>query len=160
MAGRPSTYDFELCKEICHEVAEGKNIKDVLDSSDKYPSFPTWCSWKNDHNELFNLYIKAIQDKSESVLQEIDQILEEAKNKKISYAIARLMIDTLKWKAAKFYPKMFGDSVSVDLTSDGDPLHIYFPDNGRGASVEKVENAEELPTQPQKPKKRKMRKRK
>jgi len=33
---------------------------------------------------------------------------------------ANVLIQTNKWKASKFYPKMYGDK--VDLTSDGDKI--------------------------------------
>ena len=36
-AGRPSEYNYKLTEEICLKVADGKNIKKVLKSSDKYP---------------------------------------------------------------------------------------------------------------------------
>jgi len=32
---RPSEYDFELCKEICDNVALGSNVISVLDSDRK-----------------------------------------------------------------------------------------------------------------------------
>ena len=75
MAG-PSEYNFELCKEICEGVANGKNIKTVLSEKEEYPTFPTWCKWKRENEELFNLYINSIQDKAESVDEQIDEIWE------------------------------------------------------------------------------------
>ncbi len=128
---RPNTYNLKLCEEICDLVADGQNIKSALNSKDKYPTFKTWCNWKNKNDELFHLYVKAIQDKSESVLEEIDQILIDIKDKKIEYGIGRLLIDTLKWKAAKFYPKMFGDNSQLDITTKGEPVQIYLPENER-----------------------------
>ena len=48
---------------------------------------------------------------------EIDSIMADVKSKKIDTYVGRLLIDTLKWKAAKYYPKMFGDNSK--LTLDG-----------------------------------------
>lgn len=112
---RPSEYDFEMCKEICNEVAEGKNIKEVLDSKKKYPSWNSFRRWKNERKELSSLYIRSIQDKAEMVDYEIGQIMQEVKDDKISYHIGRLLIDTLKWRAAKYYPKMFGDKLDLKV---------------------------------------------
>jgi hypothetical protein len=117
---RPSEYDFELCKEICNIVADGFNIKTVLSSKQEYPDFSTWCRWRRENEELHNLYIKSIQDKSESVDEEIDNIMYGLKNGEYEPAQANVLIQTLKWKAAKYYPKMFGEK--LDVTSDNKPI--------------------------------------
>ena len=36
-------------------------------------------------------------------------------------SVARVLIDTLKWKASKYYPKMFGDK--LDVTTDGEKIN-------------------------------------
>ena len=115
---RPSEYDLKLCANICDEVANGFNIKTVLNSKQEYPTFQTWCNWKREHQELFDLYTRSIQDKAESVDEEIDFIMSEVKAKKIDAATARVLIDTLKWKAAKYYPKMFGDKIQQEHSGE------------------------------------------
>jgi len=117
---RPSEYNFNLCIEICDEVANGFNIKTVLASKQSYPSFQTWCNWKREHTQLFDLYTRSIQDKAESVDEEIDLIMSEVKSGDIDAPTGRLLIDTLKWKASKYYPKMFGDK--TDITSGGEKI--------------------------------------
>lgn len=122
---RLSEYDFELCKEICKRIEEGENIKQILSSNKSYPDFTTWCRWKNEHDELHNLYTRSIQNKAEMIDAKIDEVLDEVKMNKLEVPQARLIIDTLKWKAGKYYPKMFGDK--VDVTSGGDKLKTNAP---------------------------------
>ncbi len=122
---RLSEYDFELCKEICKRIEEGENIKQILSSNKSYPDFTTWCRWKNENDELRNLYISSIQNKAEMIDAKIDEVLDEVKMNELEVPQARLIIDTLKWKAAKYYPKMFGDK--VDVTSGGDKLKTNAP---------------------------------
>jgi hypothetical protein len=117
---RPSEYNFDMCKEICDQIANGANIKNVLNSKENYPTFQTWCNWKRENNELFDLYVRSIQDKAESVDAQMDEIWDGCKNGLYDPATARLLIDTLKWKAGKYYPKMFGDK--IDHTSDGEKI--------------------------------------
>ena len=119
--GRPSKYNYDLCVDICNEVAEGNNIKSVLKSKKEYPSFQTWCTWKRSHSELLDLYVKSIQDKAESVDADIDDIMYMLKNGEIEPSAANVLIQTLKWKASKYYPKMFGDR--VDVTTDGEKVN-------------------------------------
>ena len=121
-AGRPSEYDYDLCVEICEQVANGKNVIHVLESKDNYPSWATFRKWKNENDELLTLYVNAIQDKSEAVLKEIDNIWFDCKKGDIDASTANVLIQTLKWKAAKFYPKMYGDNKNVDITSKGEKV--------------------------------------
>lgn len=114
---RPNTYDFEMCKTICAEVAEGFNIKTILKSKEEYPTFQTWCNWKRDNPELFDLYVKAMQDKAESEIEEIDHVYDMLKAGELEPSVANVLIQTKKWTASKFYPKMFGDK--TDITTNG-----------------------------------------
>lgn len=115
---RPSEYNFKICEEICAEVANGFNIKTVLKSKDEYPTFQTWCNWKREHKELFDLYIKSIQDKADSVEEELETIYDMLKAKEIDPASANVLIQTLKWKASKYYPKMFGDKIQQEHSGE------------------------------------------
>lgn len=117
---RPAEYNIELCKEICDEVANGRNIKEVLNSKEEYPTWTSFRRWKNENQELSTLYIKAIQDKAEMVDSEIDAIMNDLKEKIYDPATANVLIQTLKWKAAKYYPKMFGEASKVTLEGNID----------------------------------------
>lgn len=134
---RLTEYNFDLCIEICDQIAEGKNIIEVLDSNEEYPSWSTFRRWKRDNDELQTLYVNSIQDKSEYLLFEMSQIEKELRDKKIDPSTANVLIQTLKWKASKFYPKMFGDKIQQDIEVKGqiDTVRIFeLPDNGRGDS--------------------------
>lgn len=125
---RKSEYNFEICKEICDEVANGLNIKAVLKQKKEYPTFQTWCNWKREHTELFDLYINAIQDKAESVDSKLDELEEKLLNKEIDPSTYNTLAQTLKWKAAKYYPKMFGDQSKLTLEGGEKPITISFED--------------------------------
>lgn len=116
---RPSEYDFELCKEICDSVADGENIISILKES-TYPSWSTFRRWKNENEELRTLYVNSQQDKGIALENEIDEIMQDLKMGKYEASSANVLIQTLKWKMAKFYPKVFGDK--VDVTSGGDKI--------------------------------------
>ena len=113
---RPSKYDIKVCNEICERIVLGEHIKPILDSDDRFPTFPTWCKWKRENDELFNLYTRSIQDKAEMLVFEINQTMFDVRTGVLDASQGRLIIDTYKWLASKFYPKMYGDK--VDVTSD------------------------------------------
>lgn len=115
---RLTEYNFDLCIEICNRIAEGYNIKTILDSKDEYPSFPTWCKWKRENAELLNLYVNSIQDKGESVDAKIDEIWEGCRQGLYDASTANVLLQTLKWKASKYYPKMFGDKIQQEHSGE------------------------------------------
>ena len=115
---RPSEYNFKLCEEICDEIANGKNIIKILESKEEYPSWPTFRRWKNEHEELRTLYVNSQQDKGIALENEIDDTMQLVKEGTIDASTANVLIQTLKWKMAKFYPKMFGDKIEVDQNTN------------------------------------------
>lgn len=118
---RLSEYNFEMCVEICAEVAEGFNIKTILKSKPEYPDFSTFCRWKRNNEELRNLYVNAMQDKAESEMEEIDRVYDMLKSGELEPSAANVLIQTKKWTASKYYPKMFGDK--TDLTTNGESIN-------------------------------------
>jgi hypothetical protein len=121
MAGRPTKYNFELAKEICEQLYD-KSLSDVLRSKKNYPARSTFFLWKRENSELSDLYVNIAQDKGVLFIEEIDQTIIDLKNGKIDPSTANVIIQALKWKAAKFYPKMFGDKSEVDITSKGEKI--------------------------------------
>ena len=124
---RPSEYNFKLCEEICDRVADGENIISVLKES-SYPSWSTFRRWKNENEELRTLYVNSQQDKGIALENEIDDIMQDLKDGTIEASGANVLIQTLKWKMAKFYPKVFGDKVQVGGDPDN-PLNLIWQEN-------------------------------
>lgn len=119
---RPSEYNFELCNEICEKIAAGGNIIDVLNSDNRFPTWPTFRRWKANNDELRTLYVNSQQDKAIALEKEIDDLKDMLLAREIDYAVYNALVNTLKWKMAKFYPKMFGDKLDVDHTTKGDKI--------------------------------------
>lgn len=106
---RLSEYDFEMCVEICNELANGQNIKRILDSNERYPDWTTFRRWKQNNEELRTLYINSQQDKAIALENELDDLRDSLIAKEIDPATYNTLAQTIKWKMAKFYPKVFGD---------------------------------------------------
>jgi hypothetical protein len=117
---RLTEYNFELCIEICEEVAAGSNIMTILENNSNYPSWSTFRRWKRDNEELRTLYINSQQDKAEALEKEMDDYRAMLLAKEIDPSTYNTLVQTLKWKMAKFYPKVFGDK--LDITSDNKPI--------------------------------------
>lgn len=113
-----SKFSMDIVKTIIDDVANGSNIKKACQNVGI--DFTTWCRWKQENETVYNLYVKAREDKAEGLESEIDRIMLLLEEKTIEPSAANVLIQTLKWKLAKFYPKMFGEK--LDLTSDGEKI--------------------------------------
>ena len=111
--GRPSDYSMELVKTICKRLSGGERLPIIL-SEENMPCRATFFNWKRDNKEFLDLYARVQQDKGELFIEEIDDTMEQLRKGRIDPSSANIIIQTLKWKASKFYPKMFGDKVEVD----------------------------------------------
>ena len=108
---RLTEYNFDLCVEICNELADGQNIKRILNSNDKYPDWTTFRRWKQNNEELRTLYINSQQDKAIALENELDDLRDMLMAKEIDPSTYNTLAQTLKWKMAKFYPKVFGEKL-------------------------------------------------
>ena len=115
---RLTEYDFDLCVEICNELAEGHNIKRILASNDKYPDWTTFRRWKQNNEELRTLYINSQQDKAIALENELDDLRDMLTSKEIDASTYNVLAQTIKWKMAKFYPKVFGDKVMQEHSGE------------------------------------------
>lgn len=121
---RLTEYNYDLCLLICEEIAEGKNIMDVLNSNKTYPSWSTFRRWKRDNEELRTLYINSVQDKAEAIEKEMDDYRTMLLSKEIDPSTYNTLVQTLKWKMAKFYPKMFGDKSETEINHNFNDFDI------------------------------------
>ena len=75
-----------------------------------------------DKYELNQHYTRAREIHCDGLMDEIDRIMTGMESEEIHPATGRILIETLKWKLSKFYPKMFGDKSVLDVQSKGDKL--------------------------------------
>ena len=122
---RLTEYNYEICIEICNELANGQNIKRILDSNKNYPDWTTFRRWKQNNEELRTLYISSQQDKAIALENELDDLRDLLSSKEIDHQTYNVLAQTLKWKMAKFYPKVFGDKTIHSGDADN-PIQTTF----------------------------------
>lgn len=131
--GRKSLATPELIQTILERVVKGESIKGIC--KDKgMPHYVTVFKWLKDNEQLKEEFLLAMQVKANLADAEIDQVrndikgLAEKVNSEqmsrdaafVAIQEARLQIDTLKWKASKYYPKMYGtDTQKVEVDVKG-----------------------------------------
>ena len=115
-----SKFNMDTVYQICELVANGATIKKACKESGI--SYDAFRNWKNDKDEVLNLYVKAVQDKADIKDDCIEETLEKLERGEIDASTANVIIQTQKWRMSKYYPKMFGSNSSIDVTSQGDKI--------------------------------------
>ena len=130
---RKSLATPELIEQMLLRVAKGESIKGICREKGM-PDYTTVFKWLKNNDGLKEQFLLAMQAKANLADAEIDEIRMEIRGLAdkvnseqmsrdaafVAIQEARLQIDTLKWKAAKYYPKMFGtDTQKVDVEVKG-----------------------------------------
>jgi len=106
-AGRPSTISPEIIEEICIQLAEGKSLRKICESSDTLPAWRTVLRWliKEEHKEFSQQYARAREVQAETWQDEIIEVADEA-DTSTGAQIAKVRVDARKWAAIRLKPKV------------------------------------------------------
>lgn len=128
MRGRPSSYDPEICKEICERVRNGEHIRTVLESKDYYPSVQSWYNWIATNKDLFELYHACRKDKAEAKETELLEIINDVRTGKLDPHAGKVLIDANKWLMSVYNPRQYGPKAEISGNGDevgGISIHIH-----------------------------------
>lgn len=81
-------------------------------------------------------YARAREDRGDACIDKIESIQEALSSGKMAADVARVMIDTEKWKSSKFYPKYFGDRQTFDINLSEVPKLEFGIRNGDNTNSE------------------------
>lgn len=115
--GRPETPNkAEVFSAICRRISDGELVKDAS-KAEGVDRMTVW-RWLREDEGFRDLYTRAREAAADALA---DEALEVARGSMPERAASdRLLVDTLKWTAAKRRPREYGDK--VDLTSGDKPL--------------------------------------
>lgn len=135
--GRPNfEYDREIAKEICRKVATTtlslkqvcRLLKEQAGDKREFPGETTVQNWRIDVPEFSLMYMTAKQQQVEVLVDSLDDIANDTSNDTLTdeygnqrankewIARSKLKIDTIKWKACKLVPRLYGDKVTNETT--------------------------------------------
>ena len=70
-------------------------------------------------------YAKALEALAADQIEKVESVIEEMREKKIDWQIARVEIDARKWFASKFLPRRYGEK--IDHTTNGKDIPCFLP---------------------------------
>lgn len=78
----------------------------------------TFYKFIEENPEANKEFCTAKEIRGDRCIDKIEEFQQQLLLKEIDPATARVLIDTEKWKACKFYPKMYGDKQEVSLKTE------------------------------------------
>jgi hypothetical protein len=120
--GRPSLMTPEMAEAICEQVMLGSSVQEIS-ADPRFPGEATIYRWlQNDpiFREMYACAREAQADRHFDVAWAIarDATVENAH-------VARLQVDTIKWRAGKLAPRKYGDNRQVAVTgADGGAIQV------------------------------------
>jgi hypothetical protein len=120
---RPSIFTDELAADICRRLSLGESARQIC-RDDSMPVMSTLMKWLTEPDKVAfsEQYARARDCQADYYADEIIDIADELGEGVDSNAvnIAKLRIDSRKWKVARMSPRKYGDKQQIDHTSSDD----------------------------------------
>ena len=110
--GRPSGYTDAIARSICHYIAQGKSLVTICKRKGA-PSYSMITRWLADNTEFRVMYARARESAGDAAYEKIVEIERRLEAKEIDAHTARVLIDSIKWRASKLKPRVYGDHQQV-----------------------------------------------
>jgi hypothetical protein len=110
----------ELFAEICDAVANGSSLLKIS-KQDGMPSRPTMERWIKQTEQRQQIYDDARKSRGDFRFEMIDAIVAKISKGELEANAGRVMIDAIRWQAARENPKLYGDKIE-HTGKDGAPL--------------------------------------
>lgn len=109
--GRPSTYTPEMGDEIAKRCVM-KSLNAVC-KDEGMPVASTVYLWLIEHKDFSDKYARAREARAFRRLESVDAIMAKVKKGALDPAAARVLLDAIKWQAAKENPRALGDKLDL-----------------------------------------------
>lgn len=117
---KPDKIDMQ---KIFDDIANGYSLRRACE--EQKVSCKTFYEKLDADDDLKKQYTICRNHRGDNCISNIEKYKAMLVAKEIDPATARVLIDTEKWEACKFYPKMFGDKQEVELSGkDGGSIQF------------------------------------
>jgi hypothetical protein len=124
MAHGNQKYTMDDMAEICRRVSLGENLGQIL-KDEGMPNRDTVYEWRRKYPDFADMYARAREDRSEVRVEQIQDVIEDMRDGRIDYNVARVQIDVIKWQSGKENRGLYGDSSTTRLANaDGSNLDL------------------------------------
>lgn len=126
----PLEFTQDVADRICARIASGESVRSIV-KDETMPCSATVYKWLREVPAFAEQYARSREDQADCLAEEMLDVArqapervtvtigDEATKEQIDsgdVAHRRLQIDTLKWRAGKLRPKVYGDKIQQEIT--------------------------------------------
>jgi len=107
----------EMMDSLLLHIESGKSMREVC-RMDGMPDHTTVIRWMRDDGALATKYARARMAQADVLFDRMETVEEQVSAGTMDSHAARVVLDSMRWRASKLAPKVYGDRLDVSVTDN------------------------------------------
>jgi len=107
----------EMMDSLLLHIESGKSMREVC-RMDGMPDHTTVIRWMRDDGALATKYARARKAQADVLFDRMETVEEQVSAGTMDSHAARVVLDSMRWRASKLAPKVYGDRLDVSVTDN------------------------------------------
>ena len=105
----------EIQEKLLAEIQTGRSLRQVC-SDDGMPHFTTVLRWIAADGQFASRYARARTAQADTLFDRMEAVEEAVAAGTMDSHAARVVLDSMRWRASKLAPKVYGDRLDVQVS--------------------------------------------
>lgn len=105
----------EMIDHLLVQIESGKSMREVC-RMDGMPDHGTFIRWMRDDGALATKYARARTAQADVLFDRMEAVEEAVSAGEMDSHAARVVLDSMRWRASKLAPKVYGDRLDVQVS--------------------------------------------
>ena len=105
----------DIQERVITEIQAGRSIRQVC-KDDGMPHFTTVLRWIIADGQFATKYARARTAQADTLFDRMEEVEESVANGSMDSHAARVVLDSMRWRASKLAPKIYGDRLDVSVS--------------------------------------------
>ena len=106
-----------MVETLLEQIEVGKSMREVC-RMDGMPDHTTVIRWMRDDAGLATRYARARMAQADTLFDRMEEIEESVKGGTMDSHAASVVLDSMRWRASKLAPKVYGDRLDVSVSDN------------------------------------------
>ena len=107
----------QMIETLLLHIESGKSMREVC-RMDGMPDHTTVIRWMRDDGALATKYARARMAQADVLFDRMETVEEQVSAGTMDSHAARVVLDSMRWRASKLAPKVYGDRLDVSVTDN------------------------------------------
>ena len=105
----------DIQERVITEIQAGRSLRQVC-KDDGMPHFTTVLRWIIADGQFATKYARARTAQADTLFDRMEEVEESVANGSMDSHAARVVLDSMRWRASKLAPKIYGDRLDVSVS--------------------------------------------